>query len=237
MQKLIIFFLIVFLLLPLIIFARIGVGIGSGTIKAEPMKPGGIYSIPPVVIINTGTEPSDYGMDIQYHHQSEKPEFWPPKEWFQFDPATFYLEPGEVQKVNIKLVLPLKGAEPGDYFSYLQAKPIIKSEDGTGTSAKMNVAAAAKLYFTIKPANIFQAVIHRIKTFFEIYSPWSWVFLWIIVGAVIIALFAVIFKKFFKLNIGIQTKNKKKPETKPAVKSKRVRTVKKTKQEPQERIK
>ncbi len=207
MQKLVIFFLIVFLLLPLIIFAKIGVGIGSGTIRAEPMKPGGIYSIPSVVIINTGSEPSDYGMYIQYHHQSEKPELWPPEEWFQFDPQTFYLEPGDVQKVNIKLVLPLKGAEPGDYFCYLQARPISKSEPGAGgTSAKMNIAAAAKLYFTIEPANIFQAITHRIKAFFEIYSPWSWVFLWIIVGAIIITLFAVIFRKFFKLQIGVSKK-------------------------------
>jgi len=107
MQKFIIFLLIAVLLFPLMAFARIGVGVGVGKIEInKPLKPGGIYELPSLPVLNTGDESSDYGVSIEYHQ--DQPQMKPPQEWFSFEPASFHLEPGQVQNVAIKLNLPVK---------------------------------------------------------------------------------------------------------------------------------
>lgn len=200
MKKSIIFLLIVILIFPLIVLARIGVGVGIGKIEVdESLKPGGVYDITPLVVLNTGDEPSDYEIKVNYH--AKQAELQPSQEWFSFIPSPFHLEPGQSQNVAMKLTLPVK-TNPGDYFAYLEAHPIIKA--GAGTT--IGVAAATKLYFTVVPANILQAIAFRIFSFLKMYSPWSWVVLALIAGAVIIVVLRTLFKKFLKLQIKISKK-------------------------------
>src|SRR3989339_1190332 len=107
MQKFIILFLIAVLILPVAVFARIGVGIGSGEIKMDkPLKPGAIYELPSLPVRNTGDEPSYYGLGTGYH--VVRTEIRIPKEWLTFTPDKFYLEPGKSQSVAITLTLPVK---------------------------------------------------------------------------------------------------------------------------------
>ncbi len=48
--------------------AQIGVGVGVGKIQVdEKLKPGMIYQLPSFTVLNTGGEPSDYEISIQYH--------------------------------------------------------------------------------------------------------------------------------------------------------------------------
>jgi len=196
MQKIIILFLIISLFLPLMVFASIGVGVNLGKIKIdEPLKPGGIYNFPSLGVINTGDEPGEYELEITYHQ--DQPQLRPAQEWFSFEPQQFHLEPGASQSVAVKLTLPMK-MKPGDYFAYLEAHPIIKAGPGT----TIGVAAATKTYFTVIPANIWQAITHRISSFFTMYAPWPYVVLAIVIAAIIIA----IFKKFFAFQIGIRRK-------------------------------
>lgn len=198
MQKFIVFLLIIVLLFPLVVFARIGVGVGAGKIRVdEPLKPGGIYNLPSLPVFNTGDESSDYTVRVTYH--ADQTQLRPSQEWFNFIPSSFHLEPGKSQSVAIKLALPVK-TEPGDYFCYLEAQPVVKA----GPGATIGIAAATKLYFTIVPANIWQAISYRISYFFRLYAPWSWVVLAMVVGAVIIALF----RKFFAFQVGIKRKEK-----------------------------
>lgn len=69
------------LFVPSLAFARLGVGVGTGKITVdEDLKAGSIYAVPPVTILNTGDEPSDYELLITYH--SDQQEIWPDKEWF-----------------------------------------------------------------------------------------------------------------------------------------------------------
>ena len=165
MQKIITFLLISCLFLPLMVFAGVGVGVNLGKIKIDqPLKPGGIYNFPPLGVINTGDKPGDYEIEVTYHQ--DQPELRPAQEWFNFNPQQFYLEPGQSQSVAIKLALPVR-VKPGDYFAYLEAHPIIKSGPGT----TIGVAAATKAYFTIAPANIWQAIYYKISSFFVIYAP------------------------------------------------------------------
>lgn len=196
MKKIIILFLVTFLLLPLLSIARVGVGVNLGKIEIdEPLKPGGIYNFPSLGVINTGDEAGDYEIEVTYHQ--DQPQLRPAQEWFSFNPSQFRLEAGGSQSVAIKLTLPMK-TKPGDYFAYLEAHPVIKAGPGT----TIGIAAATKTYFKVIPANIWQAMIWRVSSFFTMYSPWTYVVLAIVIGAIII----VIFRKFFAFNLTIRKK-------------------------------
>lgn len=197
MKKIIILFLIVALCLPLMVFASVGVGVNLGKIEVdEPLKPGGIYNFPSIGVLNTGDTAGEYELAVTYHQ--DQPQLRPEQEWFSFSPSSFHLEAGASENVTIKLTVPMR-VKPGDYFAYLEAHPIMKAEGG-GTT--IGVAAATKAYFTIAPANIWQAIYYKAASFLTMYAPWTYVVLLIILGAVIIA----ILKKFFAFQINIRKK-------------------------------
>ena len=163
-----IIFLGVSFFLPPKIWAKIGVGVTTGKITVdEKLKPGIIYQLPPLTVVNTGDEEGDYGVAVSYH-QDQK-ELRPAESWFAFSPEKFHLKPGEAQKVEIKLNLPIK-IEPGDYFAYLEGHPVAKSESGQTT---IGVAAAAKLYFTVLPANPVLGIYYKAASFWKLNQPWS----------------------------------------------------------------
>lgn len=202
MQKFRIFIICVILILPLAIFARIGVGTGTGEIRIEePLKAGQIHNLPPLIIFNTGDETSTFSVGVEYHE--DQPQLWPAREWFSFEPSEFNLEPGKAQKVAVQLTLPLK-TEPGDYFAYLEGMASPKENIAGG--AVIGVAAAAKIYFTVTPANVWQAIYYRLSALWKKYYPWTWIISILVAGAVIIFLFRTFFRKFFKLNIKISKK-------------------------------
>ncbi|MBU1129811.1 hypothetical protein KKE45_00630 [Patescibacteria group bacterium] len=197
------FFLTLFLLFPDNAFSKLGVGVGVGKIQVDDdLKPGMIYKLPHLTVLNTGDENSDYEVVIAYHQ--DQPELAPPQEWFSFSPQAFSLEPGQVQIVEIKLNLPLKTV-PGDYFAYLEGHPTKKAGPGITT---IGIAAAAKLYFTVVPANFIQGIYYKILSFWEIYAPWTNI---VAIGLGLI--FSIIlFRKFFNLQINVAKKTKNKDE-------------------------
>ncbi|MDO8442886.1 MAG: hypothetical protein Q7S81_01315 [bacterium] len=182
MKKIIILTLGLALFLPVLASATIGVGIGTGKIvMGQPLMAGQIHTLPVLVVLNTGDESSKYG--VSTISREDQPEFKPSKEWFGFEPSEFNLEPGQSQIVQIKLTLPIKGAKPGDYFVFLQARPV-SAVVSKGTS--IGVAAAAKLYFTVAPANIFQGIYYRFIDLYSNYHPWDTIVLAIIFSAIIL---------------------------------------------------
>ena len=133
------------LTLPLMILGRVGVGVGTGKIQMdEPLRPGSIYEIPSVVVRNTGDEPSNYQIAVE--GKMDVVEMIPDSKWINFEPKKFYLEPGESELVQVKIILPVKGVKPGDYFAFLSASPIQELEQGM---TSIGVAAATKLYFLL----------------------------------------------------------------------------------------
>jgi hypothetical protein len=200
MKKNIILILSFVLLLPVFVFAKIGVGVGTGKIQVDqPLKPGFIYNLPPFTVLNTGDEPSEYEVSIEYH--KDRPELRPQREWFSFEPSKFHLEPGKVQIVQIKLTLPVRGAKPGNYFAYLEGHPLKKATSG---QTSIGVAAAAKLYFTIAPANFLQGIYYRMMASIALYAPQSYVILAVVAAAFLV----VLFRRYFSFNIGINLKKK-----------------------------
>jgi len=180
------------LVLPMAVFGRIGVGVGNGKIQVDkPLKAGGIYDLPILPVLNTGDEPGEYGVSIEY--QENVPQMRPDRAWFHFEPQSFYLEPGQVQIVKITLTLPTK-TQPGDYFAYLEGHPVKKSVAG---QTSIGVAAAAKLYFTVAPANIFQGIYYRFISLYTRYYPYDMITLAVLLAVVLI----LIFRKHFKFQI------------------------------------
>lgn len=202
MKKIIAAVFFLFLFFPTFTYAKIGVGVGTGKIQVEEkLKPGVIYHLPPLTILNTGDEASDYEALISYHEK--QPQLMPPLSWFVFSPQKFHLSPGKVQVVDIKLNLPIN-AKPGDYFVYLEGQPVQKVKSGETT---IGIAAAAKLYFTIVPANILQGIYYKIVSFWQVYSPWPQrVFF-----GLLTILLIFLFKKFFNIQINLK-KSKEKDE-------------------------
>lgn len=193
MKKIIIFLLIAVFVFPSMALARIGVGVGIGKIEIDkPLKPGGVYNLTSLVVLNTGDEPADYEITVAYH--SEQPQIRPAQEWFSFYPSSFHLEPGQVKSVAVKLTLSVK-TKPGDYFAYLQGQPIKKVTTAGG--ATIGVAAATKLYFTVVPANIWQGIYYRFIFLYSRYHPWDT----IVLAMIFIALFLRFIVKRFKFQI------------------------------------
>jgi len=196
MKKIIILCLLAVFAVPLFTFARVGVGVNLGKIELdEHLKPGGIYNFPSLGVINTGDEAGDYEVAVTYHQ--DQPQLRAAQEWFDFSPSQFSLEAGKSQSVEVTLNLPMK-VKPGDYFCYLEAHPIIKAGPGT----TIGVAAATKTYFTVAPANIWQAIYYKASSYFAMHAPWSYIILAVVITAIIL----VVFRKFFAFNINIRKK-------------------------------
>lgn len=193
MKKLIgvLLFLILFLF-PNVSYAALGVGVGVGKIEVDDqLKPGVIYTLPSITVLNTGDESSAYEVAIEHHEN--QPESVPEEDWFIFSPKEFTLEPGEVQEVQIKLNLPVNVA-PDDYFAYVEARPIKKTPVG---NTAVNIAAATKLYFTVIPGSVLSGIYYKILTFWKEYSPWPQ----IVVTGILVVLSIFLVKRFFNIEI------------------------------------
>jgi len=59
--------IIAVLIFPFAVFGSIGVGVGTGKIQVDkPLKPGSVYIVPPLTVMNTGSESSEYTVSIDY---------------------------------------------------------------------------------------------------------------------------------------------------------------------------
>ncbi len=133
-------------LLPMSAVAQEGVGVGVnvGSIEVDvPLLSGDSYLLPSVGVVNTGHVTADYTLHVTY--RETQTELRPPEDWFEYDPDRFPLEPDQVQSVQVRVSIP-GSAEPGDYFAFLEASPVIE-----GTGVTVGVAAAVKLSFTVEP--------------------------------------------------------------------------------------
>ncbi len=138
-------------LAPGTVLAQAGVGVNVGKIQVdENLAPGGTYHLPSVGVINTGHDASDYS--VRMTSMADQEELSPSEDWFSFSPSVFRLEPGESRPVAIQLDIPIT-ARPGDYFALVEASPVVTDAPGV----VIGVAAATKLYFTVRPSNRFMA--------------------------------------------------------------------------------
>ncbi len=178
---------------PQLSYADRGVGVSSGNIIVhDKLAPGRTYNLPSISVINTGDEPGTYEVVLSYLEGQKERRI--PEEWVQFDPQSFFLEAKESQPIGISVNIPLR-ASPADYFAFIEAHPVIEA---TGTT--VGVAAATRLFFTVRPANLASAVTNRVRSFFETYSPEGYIGLGVLGGIVIL----FVGRRFIRIRIGVE---------------------------------
>jgi len=157
-----------------------GVGVTSSSIEVlQGLKPGGAYAVATLGVINTGSEPCEYELVVS--HLDGQPERRPDAGWFDLAPSRFHLEPGASRNIEVKLTLPT-GADAGDYFALLEARPV---ESGSGVT--VGVAVATKVTFTVEPASWWSAQVTRLIRWLDDASPWSYIVAGLAALAILIA--------------------------------------------------
>ena len=169
-----------------------GVGVSSGNIIVhDKLAPGRTYNLPTISVINTGDEPGRYEVVLSYLDGQK--ELRIPKEWVRFSPQSFHLEAQESQPIGITVSIPLR-ARPGDYFAFIEAHPVVEQ-----TGVTIGIAAATRLSFTVRPANLASAIVNRVRSFFETYSPWGYVGLGLLGGVIAI----LVARRFIRIRLTV----------------------------------
>ena len=177
--------------------AGAGIAVSPGTIRVEePLFPGAYYNLPSLQVTNNGDEPSDYGVVLA--KVAGLKELSPPAEFIDFKPNSFYLEPGASQVVSLGLSLPTD-AKPGDYLAYVESHPVAPE----GKGIRIGIAVATKLYFTVKPANMWVATWTVITTFLATRAPVSYIILYTILGLIILGIITFLVRKYLNLEFKV----------------------------------
>jgi hypothetical protein len=125
--------------------ASIGVGVQAGPVLLDGVAhPGGSYALPPVYVVNTGTEPEQ--VSIRIERLSPGAGRAVPPSWIQAGPAV-QLAPHRAARISLQLTVP-GGARSGDYLSDVVAAGSVRISAG---QANLGVAAATKLQFRVRP--------------------------------------------------------------------------------------
>jgi hypothetical protein len=173
-------------------FASVGVGVGTGKISVdEPMRAGGIYTLPAITVFNTGSEEATYSMYVTLNEKQRQ--LKPNPAWFSFSPNKFTLKPKQSQRV-VPTFKPPVVANPGDYFAYLEARPSKTVKQG---SAVIGVAAATKLDFKLTSSNIFIGIWYRLLDLYKRSQPW----ISIVLIAMLAAITYKILRKYIRIDI------------------------------------
>ena len=125
--------------------ASIGVGIQAGPVRLTgAAHPGGSYALPPVYVVNTGTQ--DESLSIRIERLSAGQERPVPAAWIR-PGAAVRLSHNQSARIPLELVVP-NAAKPGQYLTDVVVKG---SAALSGSGANLDVAAATKLEFRVTP--------------------------------------------------------------------------------------
>lgn len=205
MKKVLLLLIGIVLFLPAPAHATVGVGVGTGRIVIdEPLQSGGVYTLPPIIVFNTGDEAAIYSMYLTLNEVQD--EYKPNPAWFSFSPAEFTLEPKKSQQVIPTFHPPLV-TEPGKYFGYLEARPSRTVKQG---SATIGVAAATKLHFELKSSNIFVSLWYRLRDIYLGARPWSF----IVTAAIILTLLYRFLRSRINIQVSVTPTKKRQKQTK-----------------------
>jgi hypothetical protein len=130
--------------LPVAASASIGVGIQAGPVRLGSVaQPGRSYDLPPVYVVDTGTEPESVRLVVKRLSHGTGRDV--PPSWIQVSGGDVKLTAHQSARIPVKLVVP-SDAKPGPYFSDVVAHGSAGLDSGQATLA---VAAATKLQFTV----------------------------------------------------------------------------------------
>jgi hypothetical protein len=137
---------------PVAAYASVGIGVQAGPVQlAGAAHPGGTYSLPPVYVVNTGTEPESVAIRIE--RISRGTGHTVPRAWILVSGLPSSLGHGQSARIPLSLVVPAS-ARPGQYFSDVV---VTGSAALTAGSAHLGVAAATDLEFRVVPGVVSSA--------------------------------------------------------------------------------
>lgn len=164
--------LLTVLAVPAVAQASIGVGIQAGPVQLTGgAHPGGRYALPPVYVVNTGTD--DESLTVRVERVSAGQGRVVPASWIR-PGAAVRLSHSQSARIPLELVVPAT-AKPGRYLSDVVVSGSAAVTDG---SAHLGVAAATKLQFTIVPG--------------VVAGPWFSMPGWVLLGIGIVLLIAAL---------------------------------------------
>ncbi len=137
---------------PVAAFASIGVGVQAGPVRLTGVAhPGGTYSLPPVYVVNTGTQ--DESVAVRIERISRGTGRTVPPSWIQLSARPSPLSHGQAARIPLELVVPVSAAS-GTYFSDVVVKG---SAALTVGGADLGVAAATDLEFRVASGPVAQS--------------------------------------------------------------------------------
>jgi hypothetical protein len=130
--------------MPVAASASIGVGIQAGPVRLGSVaQPGRTYDLPPVYVVDTGTEPESVRLVVKRLSHGAGRDV--PPSWIQPGGSDVKLAAHQSARIPVKLVVP-SDAKPGAYLSDV----VVHGSAGLDTGqATLAVAAATKLQFTV----------------------------------------------------------------------------------------
>jgi hypothetical protein len=157
---------------PVAAYASVGVGVQAGPVRlAGDAHPGGTYALPPVYVVNTGTQPE--AVAIRIERISSGAGRTVPAAWIRVTGLPSALGHGQSARIPLSVVIPA-GAKPGTYFSDVVVTGSASLTDG---GAHLGVAAATDLEFRIVPG--------------AVSSAWFAIPSWVLLAVAIVAVLAV----------------------------------------------
>jgi hypothetical protein len=167
--------------------ASIGIGIQAGPVRlSSAAHPGGIYQLPAVYVVNTGSDEESVTLKIERISPGTGLTVGP--SWIHVSGGAVQLGHNQSARIGLQLSVPAN-ARPGHYFSDVVAHG---SGNLTAGNANLGVAAATGLDFTITPG----AAPH----------PWlvlpSW--LWPALGGLVVIAAAVLWFRSSGLRIRVE---------------------------------
>lgn len=124
--------------------ASIGVGVQGAPVRLRTVaRPGSSYALPPVYVVNTGTQDESISMRIQ--RLSHGPGRTVPPSWIHFTGNGMQLPARKSARIPLELVVPASAA-PGKYLSDVV---VVGSAAIAVGKTNLGVAAATKLEFSV----------------------------------------------------------------------------------------
>lgn len=170
--------------------ASVGVGVQVGPVRLGTVAHRGeSYSLPRLYVVNTGTEAE--AVSVRVERLSHGAGLVVPPSWISGTGPAVQLAPGGSARIPLELAVP-EHAHPGGYLSDVI---VTGSPAGAAGTARIGVAAATKLEFSVSsaPAQVNTALI----------SPWMW---WVLIGLLVAAV-TILGARRFGLRISVERKS------------------------------
>jgi hypothetical protein len=152
--------------------ASVGVGVQASPVRlGNVAHAGGSYALPPVFVVNTGTQSEK--ISVRVERLSKGTGRAVPPSWVQATGPAVQLSPRQSARIPLELVIP-GGAKPGRYLSNVV---VAGSAVISAGQANLGVAAATRLEFSVAPG--------LPPGVFPFGPSWMW---WAAIGLLVLAL-------------------------------------------------